>query len=349
MADNLSAYSSTNENDILADLVDSLAGSPNLEQLTRALLRLLGEITGLESTYLTQVDLDLGLQHVVFSHNTKAMVIPESLTVDWNDTLCKRALDEDCHYTDNVSKRWADSDAARDLGIETYVSVPIYIADRSLYGTLCAASAEPKKLSKEAHNALRLVAAMIAQFAERDRLLDELYKLNSDLSDMALTDSLTLLPNRRAFLIDLERLFAHARRIRSWVLVAFVDMDNFKMINDTYGHETGDVFLQQMSHRIKSKARAGDFLARLGGDEFVLAGEGPSLDVDGEKSLEAMRKRIFDATVAKIDLPDTVLDYLGASVGVVSLDPYTNDQNSALQAADKAMYQSKQNRLKHQK
>ena len=71
---------------------------------------MLEEVTGLESTYLTTIDLEAGTQSILYARNSKTLLIPENLTVPWQDTLCKRALDEGKPYTDDVSACWSDSD-----------------------------------------------------------------------------------------------------------------------------------------------------------------------------------------------------------------------------------------------
>ena len=329
---------------LLPRISQSLSHAKNLEELTRPLLELLEHFSGLESTYLTQIDSKNGIQHVQFSHNSKTLIIPEGLSVPWDDTLCKRALAEECSYTNDVAGRWGDSDASRQLGIKTYASTPVRTSDGNLYGTLCGASAEGRPLSDEALNVFHMFSMLLAQFVERDRLVQDLQQVNAQLSSMALTDWLTGIPNRRALTIDLERLLSHARRARVWVLVAFIDLDGFKAINDKHGHEVGDQFLQAMAQRLKCCSRAGDILGRLGGDEFIIAGEGPPLsqtecDVDGR-----MRQRISEATAGKIELAGVALNYPGASIGVVRLDPHHTTPDSALQEADRAMYLDKKKR-----
>ena len=74
-----------------------------LEQLTRPLLRLLSQVTGMESAYLTIIDSDRGRQYVQYALNEDSMIIPEGLSVPWEDTLCKRAIDENRFYSDNVN------------------------------------------------------------------------------------------------------------------------------------------------------------------------------------------------------------------------------------------------------
>ena len=136
-------------------IADSVASARTLEDLVRPLLEVLEAFTGMESTYLTAVDEDAGVQHVLYARNTRQLQIPERLVVPWNDTLCKRALDEGRAYTDDVPACWGDSDAARQLGIQTYVSTPVRLEDGTLYGTLCAASARSLPLGDDAERALR--------------------------------------------------------------------------------------------------------------------------------------------------------------------------------------------------
>ncbi len=117
-------------------LKSAISSADNLEPLARPMLELLQAATGLESTYLTTIDLAAGHQQILFSRNTRSMCIPEGLTEPWGDTLCKRAMDEGRAYTDNVSTCWGDSVAARELGIMTYVSQPVRTADGAVFDAL---------------------------------------------------------------------------------------------------------------------------------------------------------------------------------------------------------------------
>ncbi|WP_234461804.1 hypothetical protein [Stutzerimonas stutzeri] len=85
---------------ILSILSETIPRARTLEQLTRPLLILLSQATGMESTYLTTIDTDAGVQRVEFARNMGDMVIPEGLVVPWADTLCKRALEENRMYSD---------------------------------------------------------------------------------------------------------------------------------------------------------------------------------------------------------------------------------------------------------
>ena len=327
---------------IVQRLAQTATSSRNLPALTRPLLEIMVEVTTLDSAYLTLVDEERGLQSVLYSLNTGEMTIPEGLDVPWSDTLCKRALDEGRSYTGNVSECWGDSDAARALGIQTYVSTPVRFSSGKLYGTLCAASDRSVALNDEAEGLLRLFAKLIAGFAEREQLLHALQKANRELVSLAMLDALTGLPNRRSLTEELQRVITHCRRSREWVLVGFVDLDRFKQINDHYGHEAGDALLRKLATQLSAAVRGSDMLARFGGDEFVMVGSGPGLDEDGQQLVRDLQQRLFKASVTSFELPDgSRIDYEGASVGLVCLAPEGTDLDDALQQADAAMYRVK--------
>ena len=132
---------------ILQTLSERVTQARDLESLTRPLLEMLEAVTGLESTYLTQIDVEQGTQSIRYAKNANEVAglqIPEGITVDWSDTLCRRAIDEGRLFTDNVTECWGDSQAARAMGIRTYLSSPVRTSTGSLYGTLCGASTEQK-------------------------------------------------------------------------------------------------------------------------------------------------------------------------------------------------------------
>ncbi len=327
---------------IVQRLSSSVTSSQTLCAFTQPLLEILIEVTELESAYLTTVDESRGVQSVLYSLNKGKMNIPEGLQVPWADTLCKRALDEGRNYVNNVTECWADSGAAQKLGIKTYVSTPVRFADGSLYGTLCAASTKSQSLSDEAKDTLRLFATIIGGFAEREQLLRSLQKANEELSSLVMLDALTGLPNRRCVTEELQRVIAHCRRTREWVLVGFIDLDDFKQINDHFGHEAGDALMRSQAEKLRTALRGSDMLARFGGDEFVMVGVGPQLTQDCSPTLQELQRRLSSVSVTCVELADgRRIAYPGASVGLVGLNPDETDVDDALQKADAAMYQIK--------
>ncbi|HBL03867.1 MAG TPA: diguanylate cyclase [Aeromonas salmonicida] len=330
---------------ILQALSVQVTAARDLESLTRPLLEMLETVTGLESTYLTQIDLEQSAQHILYARNSAALQIPEGGSVDWSDTLCRRALDEGRLYAADVADRWGDSAAARAMGIRTYMSSPVRTSSGSLYGTLCGASAEHKPLVTGSEHLIAFFARLIAEHVEREQLLQQLQQANNELSRQALSDPLTGLPNRRALMLELHRLFSLLKRTGHPLLISFIDLDGFKAINDTHGHDAGDLLLQTMAQQLAGALRSGDLLARVGGDEFVAVGMGP---LSGEETVEiavhSFQRRLFAQSQVQLPLASQVLNYPGASVGVVAVDPASISIDDALRQADACMYAVKRQR-----
>lgn len=318
---------------ILTTLAATVGDAQDLESLMRPLLELMEAVTGLESTYLTTIDVDRGIQHVLYARNSKAMQIPEGLSVAWGDTLCKRALDEQRAYTDDVAQCWGDSQAAQALGIQTYLSQPVRVLDGSVYGTLCAASSARVEVRPETLRVVGLFARLIAHQIESEREVKRLKSLTRDLSDRAITDPLTGVANRRGLMDRLERMLDRAQRDHDTLMVAFVDLDGFKSINDRHGHEAGDVFLCQIARKLADSIRANDLIARYGGDEFVI--------VTGAGDADSFGRRIEQATVGRFKTQQAEIDYAGASVGVAVASGEDSTALALLSRADGAMYASK--------
>ncbi len=328
---------------LLGELTDSVAQASSLEELTRPLLELLETVLGMESTYLTRVEPDGGTQRILFARNTSTLSIPEGLAVPWEETLCRRALESGPMATDDVPGTWGDSRAAAALGITSYASSAVRDPSGGLLGTLCAASTERKPLPPNGGEVLRLFALLLGQFMERERLIAELEVANRQLASQAMLDPLTGLPNRRALMLELGRALARREREGQRLLVGFVDLDGFKTVNDTRGHEVGDQLLVAVGRALTSALRAGDFVARPGGDEFVVL-VAAAADATGA-SVDALRARLEDHTALSLPLPggDT-LRYPGASVGVVLTEVGDRDPEAVLAAADAAMYEAKRRR-----
>lgn len=327
--------------DLLARVADSLAKSDGLESLTRPLLDLLAQMSGLESTYLTTVDETAGRQRVRYARNVGTLQIPEGIEVPWNDTLCRRAIEQDILWTDDVPGLWGDSAAAKDLGITTYTTTPVRTQDGQLLGTLCAASREKRPLTPGTADVLTLFGKLIAQHLEREALLERLQSANDELTTQALTDALTGLPNRRALRDVLANRLQRALATQRQLHVGFVDLDGFKAINDQHGHDIGDAFLRMMAARLSGVLRTGDLVGRYGGDEFVVLFDAPA---DDGGTAQHLRERLEASSRGHFDLGSVALDYPGASVGIVSSAVGETDVDALIARADAAMYAQKQAR-----
>ncbi|GHC90998.1 GGDEF domain-containing protein [Novosphingobium pokkalii] len=330
--------------DLFTRISETVQDANTTESLTRALLELLQRVTGLESTYLTRVDEAAGVQTVLYACNGRGMDIPENFSVPWHDTLCRRALAQDHLVCTDVSACWPEVEAAKALKIATYITTPLRLADGTLVGTLCGTSRTPTPVTEEGRQVLTLFGMLILRQIERETLLAQLHEANRQLERQSRTDPLTGLPNRRALLHEMERLFAMARRVERTVLVAFLDLDGFKAINDQHGHDAGDRFLVQIGRRLEAGLRNADCIGRLGGDEFVAIGLGPPLDDGPQGAVHAWHARLTPLTCGEYDLETCRIAYPGASVGVISADPRTLTPEDALRLADAAMYEDKRRR-----
>ena len=172
---------------------------------------------------------------------------------------------------------------------------------------------------------------------ERRRTDEQLASREEELAFMATHDPLTDLPNRTLIVDRIEQMLARAGRQGTTVAALFVDLDNFKAINDTLGHQVGDELLQAVAARLQGVVREVDALGRLGGDEFVvLVGD---LAADASPSLVA--ERLLDALKQPFKLGpegETTVT-IGASIGIALGDDAT--AGSLLRDADIAMYRAK--------
>ena len=150
----------------------------------------------------------------------------------------------------------------------------------------------------------------------------------------ASTDALTGLPNRRAIQDTLKRMVAHSGRAASPLAAALIDLDHFKLINDTSGHEQGDAVLAAVGDVLSSALRASDFVGRNGGEEFVLL----LPDTDAASAMFLADK--LRAAIAAIDLPQ-VNRAITASFGVAVCPDVAGDAETLLRLADRALYAAK--------
>jgi diguanylate cyclase (GGDEF)-like protein/PAS domain S-box-containing protein len=158
-----------------------------------------------------------------------------------------------------------------------------------------------------------------------------------EFAHLAHHDALTDLPNRILFYDRLELAFAHARRDKNIVAVMFIDLDHFKPINDSLGHQIGDLVLQHFARRLKAAVREGDTVARWGGDEFTLILENLNYSPDAAKTAQ----KILNA-IAQPFLIEGQRLKIGASIGISLYPVDAANMGDLIKAADTAMYQSKQ-------
>jgi diguanylate cyclase (GGDEF)-like protein/PAS domain S-box-containing protein len=153
---------------------------------------------------------------------------------------------------------------------------------------------------------------------------------------MAYRDTLTGLPNRVSLADRLQLELAHARRNRERLAVAYLDLDDFKQVNDRFGHAVGDEYLKAIALRLRTALRAVDTIARLGGDEFVILLPG----LAGQSDAELVARKVLEALSTPIPVDGRSLR-AGASIGVALFPNDGDEAETLMRRADKAMYRAK--------
>ena len=167
--------------------------------------------------------------------------------------------------------------------------------------------------------------------------ITERKELNQHLSHMAHYDVLTDLPNRSLFFERVSQGLALARRNRSRLALLFIDLDRFKPINDTWGHEAGDLTLKEVARRLQRCVRASDTVGRIGGDEFVVL----LLDTDGEQAVLGVAEKIRALLSEPIAL-GVLRVSVSCSIGVALYPEHGDDEQTLARKADRAMYHAKE-------
>jgi diguanylate cyclase (GGDEF)-like protein len=160
--------------------------------------------------------------------------------------------------------------------------------------------------------------------------------LSAKLERLALHDSLTDLPNRSLFTDRLDRAVARASRAGNSVALLFIDLDEFKPVNDTLGHAFGDRLLQSVAERLRNCMRQADTVSRFGGDEFLIL----LPDVSPTQDAAVCAAKVFRSLQAKHQIGEHEL-HVTASIGVSSYPRDAADGNGLLKCADTAMYMAK--------
>jgi len=192
-------------------------------------------------------------------------------------------------------------------------------------------------------NALRVV---VVSRDITDRLKEE-----DKIRNLAFYDELTELPNRRLLYDRLEQSMAASKRSGRYGALMFLDLDNFKPLNDTYGHSAGDLLLKEVGDRITSRIREMDTVARIGGDEFIVLlnelDEGRETSISrARKVAEKIRADLGEPYELKLKLQgkaEAVVEHIcTASIGVVLFNNHVNGTEELVKMADRAMYQAKE-------
>lgn len=233
-----------------------------------------------------------------------------------------------------IASRHAKLEGGPDSAFETPVSwlaVPLTMQKKAI-GALIVKSHPGTFYQEQDMELLLFVSEQIATAIERKRL-------HARLLQMAQYDELTGLPNRRLFHDRAEMAFARARREKRHVAMLYIDMDDFKQVNDMHGHAAGDLLLQEVAQRLQQCVRASDTVSRLGGDEFVVLLE----HIQSPDDATAVAEKIRKAVSCEVRLDGCLVQVL-ASVGIALYPDHADCVEKLLRHADGAMYSAKKGR-----
>ena len=247
------------------------------------------------------------------------------------DSMCRLVVDDEqrivCADATREPRFGYSSFVQGPEPVRFYASLPLRVAGGEVIGTLCAWDTEAHPLDDE-----RL--ALFEDVAEQATWRIELSRIARDVSDAACRDALTGAVNRLLLGDRLAHAFGRRLRHGGEVLIAVVDVDDFKLVNDRWGHDVGDEVLKEIARRLTDATRPEDTIARLGGDEFAVVAEVP----DAEAAVEVL-SRIEDALEGTIFGGDSA-EPVQVTIGAVFAQP-GDDPRHALDRADRDMYARK--------
>ena len=221
-------------------------------------------------------------------------------------------------------------------GIRFYAAHPITTREGFNIGTICVAAPAVKRLKPFQRWALKHLAMLVIMLLDSQKAA---FEQEQQLRHMATHDNLTSLPNRVLGRDRLQTALARAHRNGTTLALLFIDLDNFKLINDTHGHAAGDELLSKIGRRLVAATRETDTVARWGGDEFVVI----LTDISNASDAESKRKEFLQALDSKYRIGDDSIS-VSASIGLAI---YPNDgktEKALLHHADRAMYGQKRKR-----
>jgi diguanylate cyclase (GGDEF)-like protein/PAS domain S-box-containing protein len=228
-----------------------------------------------------------------------------------------------------VETRFAFSAALTEAGGRSGIMVPIAARD-GVWGVLGAHSHAPRRYSPDEAEFLRAVANVISSAVDRNIVEEEV-------RHRAMHDPLTGLPNRALALDRLEGALARRRRDGRAVAVLLADLDQFKLVNDSMGHQAGDDLLVALAPRLHDAVRPSDTVARLGGDEFLVVCE----QLDGAHEAIGVAERVAQSINQPIVLAAGE-HFVTASIGIAVAESADADPASLMRDADAAMYRAKE-------
>lgn len=291
-----------------------------LEEAADYVLNVIRECMGASIVFVARND---GVSSSVLKIFHRSEVLLTEGSVPYEDAFCRLVLQENGSgplVIENtaVDERTRHTSVSQQLGACSFVGIPIQTNEHKNYGTICAIDSKPYTFTEKDVRLLEAMASFLSYFVKIENAI--------------LTDDLTNTYNRNY----LAKYFSSWEKEQNESLgLLFIDIDDFKIINDTYGHEIGDLVLKEVAKRLRGLVRRTDAVTRLGGDEFILLIPN---DYD-KRDIESIAKEIMIIMQEPCSIKDVQV-HVSISVGL-SYFSKGMDLNALIRRADTAMYMVK--------
>ncbi|MCG7989703.1 MAG: EAL domain-containing protein, partial [Candidatus Thiodiazotropha lotti] len=260
----------------------------------------------------------------------------EDFSYHISETPCDKVIRQGaCLFPQGVQDLFPKDEDLVLLDVQGYAGSPIRDRNNVVIGIVWVVSRKPLFMPPDWADVMDIIAARISAEIERMRAMERL-------AYQATYDALTALPNRRLLIDRLGRAQSRCRRHNHRGAVLFMDLDHFKTINDSLGHNIGDILLQQVAERLTREIRDEDTASRLGGDEFIVL----FTELDGNPQIAAQQARQgaekIQSTLSKpYNISDNEL-HITPSIGIVIFPMDDASADDILKYADTAMYRAKE-------
>jgi diguanylate cyclase (GGDEF)-like protein len=234
------------------------------------------------------------------------------------------------------ASRLIPPDLVEELGLQSYVAVPLLSASRPLGLVLCSHSSAPRRWSAEERQLVTQIALEGSLVVENAVLREAEQARLHRMTHQAFHDSLTKLPNRALFSDRLQHALDRMTRRQESIAVLFLDLDEFKPVNDSFGHDAGDRLLISVGRRLQGCLRPEDTVARLGGDEFTVLLE----DITDVRYAIRVAERIAEALQEPFNINGQEAT-VSASIGIAVGSGRESTPDELVNNSDRAMYEAK--------
>ncbi|MDP1933509.1 MAG: sensor domain-containing diguanylate cyclase, partial [Nitrosomonas sp.] len=316
----------------LYELSMTISGDP--VEVFRHIAKIIGELFELKIVCLSKINGDQ-LDFLAIYH--EGQIFTDAGSCNLAITPCATVeMAQDVRIYDHVKERFPDALFLQQHNAHSYCGFPCLGNDGKVKAVTCLLDDKPRKYTEEDIEILRIFGQRIGMEIERQEHIQSVKASQQQIEFLAHHDILTELPNRILLIERFKLAIASVKREEVAVGLISLDLDHFKVVNDSFGHHAGDLLLKEVVSRLKTCVRDLDTISRQGGDQFIILlpdiYEANDVAIVAQKILEIFRNPfLIDGDSVKI----------AASLGIVLFPKDGNDLSQLLQYADTAMYHAK--------